>query len=52
MKDQLSHFPDFLKFPDFRKMIEYLEIEPNLYRIGQSKVFFRVGVLATLEEER
>ncbi|CAJ0933603.1 unnamed protein product, partial [Mesorhabditis belari] len=35
-----------------KRMIEALEIDPNLYRIGQSKVFFRVGVLATLEEER
>uniref|UniRef100_A0A3P9K3S9 Myosin-9 n=1 Tax=Oryzias latipes TaxID=8090 RepID=A0A3P9K3S9_ORYLA len=29
-----------------------LELDPNLYRIGQSKVFFRAGVLAHLEEER
>ncbi|PAV77243.1 hypothetical protein WR25_17904 [Diploscapter pachys] len=35
-----------------RMMINYLEIDPNLYRIGQSKVFFRTGVLAHLEEER
>jgi myosin protein heavy chain len=34
------------------KMIEALELDPNLYRIGQSKVFFRAGVLAHLEEER
>uniref|UniRef100_A0A8D0A2N3 Myosin-9 n=1 Tax=Sander lucioperca TaxID=283035 RepID=A0A8D0A2N3_SANLU len=27
-------------------------LDPNLYRIGQSKVFFRAGVLAHLEEER
>ncbi|KAM7008903.1 myosin-9-like [Tautogolabrus adspersus] len=33
-------------------MIKALELEPNLYRIGQSKVFFRAGVLAHLEEER
>lgn len=33
-------------------MIEYLEVDANLYRIGQSKVFFRTGVLAHLEEER
>ena len=32
--------------------IEALELDPNLYRIGQSKVFFRAGVLAHLEEER
>ncbi|MGH0175444.1 UNVERIFIED_CONTAM: hypothetical protein FKN15_070355 [Acipenser sinensis] len=29
-----------------------LMLDPNLYRIGQSKVFFRAGVLAHLEEER
>uniref|UniRef100_A0A8C2U6R6 Myosin-9 n=1 Tax=Coturnix japonica TaxID=93934 RepID=A0A8C2U6R6_COTJA len=29
-----------------------LELDSNLYRIGQSKVFFRAGVLAHLEEER
>ncbi|XP_021164077.2 myosin-9 isoform X2 [Fundulus heteroclitus] len=33
-------------------MIKALELEPNLYRIGQSKVFFRAGLLAHLEEER
>ncbi|KFD61976.1 hypothetical protein M514_05674 [Trichuris suis] len=35
-----------------KKMIESLELEPNLFRIGQSKIFFRAGVLAQLEEER
>ncbi|KJH42901.1 myosin head [Dictyocaulus viviparus] len=35
-----------------KKMIEFLEVDANLYRIGQSKVFFRTGVLAHLEEER
>ncbi|XP_066910591.1 myosin-10-like [Clytia hemisphaerica] len=43
-------------FMDGRKaaqqMIENLEMDPNLYRIGQSKIFFRAGVLAHLEEER
>ena len=34
------------------RMIKALELEPNLYRIGQSKIFFRAGVLAHLEEER
>lgn len=29
-----------------------MELDPNLYRIGQSKIFFRAGVLAHLEEER
>ncbi|XP_037545903.1 myosin-9 isoform X1 [Nematolebias whitei] len=33
-------------------MIKALELDPNMYRIGQSKVFFRAGVLAHLEEER
>ncbi|XP_023204696.1 myosin-9 isoform X1 [Xiphophorus maculatus] len=33
-------------------MIQSLELDANLYRIGQSKVFFRAGVLAHLEEER
>ena len=34
------------------KMIQALELDANLYRIGQSKIFFRAGVLAHLEEER
>ncbi|KAK6170018.1 hypothetical protein SNE40_018509 [Patella caerulea] len=34
------------------KMISALELDKNLYRIGQSKIFFRAGVLAHLEEER
>jgi len=34
------------------KMIESLELDPGLFRIGQSKIFFRAGVLAHLEEER
>ncbi|XP_070407256.1 myosin-10 isoform X6 [Nothobranchius furzeri] len=33
-------------------MISALELDPNLFRVGQSKVFFRAGVLAHLEEER
>ncbi|KAK9539979.1 hypothetical protein VZT92_002457 [Zoarces viviparus] len=33
-------------------MIKSLELDPNLFRVGQSKVFFRAGVLAHLEEER
>merc|ERR1739848_403958 len=36
----------------FEKMINALELDPNLFRIGQSKIFFRAGVLAHLEEER
>merc|ERR1719228_1641298 len=34
------------------KMIEALELDPGLYRIGQSKIFFRAGILAQLEEDR
>ncbi|XP_056264311.1 myosin-9-like [Pseudoliparis swirei] len=33
-------------------MINTLELDTNLFRVGQSKVFFRAGVLAHLEEER
>uniref|UniRef100_A0A1I8G9D9 Paramyosin n=1 Tax=Macrostomum lignano TaxID=282301 RepID=A0A1I8G9D9_9PLAT len=43
-------------FMDGRKavelMIENLELDSNLYRIGRSKVFFRAGIIAYLEEER
>ncbi|KAF3846904.1 hypothetical protein F7725_003982 [Dissostichus mawsoni] len=34
------------------RMIKALELDLNLFRIGQSKIFFRAGVLAHLEEER
>lgn len=34
------------------QMIHALELDPNLFRVGQSKIFFRAGVLAHLEEER
>ena len=37
---------------DFALQINSLELDQNLYRIGQSKIFFRAGVLAHLEEER
>ncbi|XP_069038754.1 myosin-10 isoform X2 [Lepisosteus oculatus] len=33
-------------------MIQALELDRNLFRVGQSKVFFRAGVLGHLEEER
>ena len=36
----------------FLFQIYALDLDPNLYRIGQSKIFFRAGVLAHLEEER
>ncbi|TMS36883.1 hypothetical protein L596_003949 [Steinernema carpocapsae] len=35
-----------------KKMVEFLELQANLFRIGQSKIFFRTGVLASLEEMR
>ena len=38
-----------LTLPD---QISALELDHNLFRVGQSKVFFRAGVLAHLEEER
>uniref|UniRef100_A0A1I8HGS0 Paramyosin n=1 Tax=Macrostomum lignano TaxID=282301 RepID=A0A1I8HGS0_9PLAT len=34
------------------RMVRSLELDSTLYRIGQSKVFFRAGVVAFLEEER
>uniref|UniRef100_A0A8C9ZZK3 Myosin-9 n=1 Tax=Sander lucioperca TaxID=283035 RepID=A0A8C9ZZK3_SANLU len=47
-------FPNRMKssLPIPSPRIKSLELDPNLYRIGQSKVFFRAGVLAHLEEER
>lgn len=36
----------------FNHQIKHLDLDPNLYRIGLSKIFFRTGVLAQLEEER
>ncbi|CAI5438856.1 unnamed protein product [Caenorhabditis angaria] len=35
-----------------RRIVTSLEIDENLYRIGQSKIFFRAGVVAELEELR
>ncbi|CAH8469517.1 unnamed protein product [Dicrocoelium dendriticum] len=34
------------------KMLEVLELNAALYRIGHSKIFFKAGVLAQLEEDR
>ncbi|KAF7232777.1 hypothetical protein EG68_07882 [Paragonimus skrjabini miyazakii] len=34
------------------KMLEVLELNSGLYRIGHSKIFFKAGVLAQLEEDR
>lgn len=43
-------------FMDGRKaataMLTQLDLDPRLYRIGKSKIFFRAGVLANLESER
>ena len=43
-------------FMDGRKaaeaMLKQLDLDPRLYRIGKSKIFFRAGVLANLESER
>ena len=36
----------------FTDQVQALEFEENFYRIGNSKVFFRAGILAHLEEER
>ena len=33
-------------------MLEKLALDPTLYRVGLTKVFFRAGVLAELEEQR
>ncbi len=38
-------------FP-FSLQLKALDLDPASYRIGHSKVFFRAGVLAQLEEER
>uniref|UniRef100_A0A452IC92 Myosin heavy chain 14 n=1 Tax=Gopherus agassizii TaxID=38772 RepID=A0A452IC92_9SAUR len=57
-------FPNRIIFQEFRqryppvpstlvsRLPRALELDANLYRIGQSKIFFRAGVLAHLEEER
>ncbi|KZO94356.1 putative nonmuscle myosin heavy chain b [Calocera viscosa TUFC12733] len=34
------------------KMIDSLDLDPAIYKIGTSKVFFKAGVLADLEEKR
>ena len=44
--------PLLLMTPPPLPQIQALELDPNLYRVGQSKIFFRAGVLAQLEEER
>lgn len=37
---------------NFFVQVRHLDMDLNLYRIGLSKIFFRTGVLAQLEEER
>ncbi|VDL58664.1 unnamed protein product, partial [Hymenolepis diminuta] len=50
--------PDLISkgYMDGRKatelMVQRLEMDAELYRIGQSKIFFKAGVLAQLEEDR
>nr|AAC47238.1 non-muscle myosin heavy chain II [Caenorhabditis elegans] len=34
------------------RIVQYLEVDANLFRIGQSKIFFRSGVIAEFEEMR
>ncbi|KAG8883338.1 hypothetical protein FRB97_006763 [Tulasnella sp. 331] len=34
------------------RMVEALELDPAVFKIGTSKIFFRAGVLADLEERR
>lgn len=35
-----------------RRMIDVLELDETIYKIGTSKIFFKAGVLAELEERR
>ena len=35
-----------------KMMLDELDLDKGLFRIGQSKIFFRAGVLAQLEEDR
>jgi myosin protein heavy chain len=35
-----------------QKMTKALDLDPNAFRIGLSKIFFKAGVLAELEEQR
>ncbi|KAH6628272.1 P-loop containing nucleoside triphosphate hydrolase protein [Chaetomium tenue] len=64
--DQLrcNGFPNRLSFAEFRQrgyiegqaaakiMLDRFSLDKSLYRIGLTKVFFRAGVLAELEEQR
>ena len=35
-----------------KMLVDAIELDDTLYKIGQSKIFFRGGVIASLEEER
>ncbi|KAF8858812.1 hypothetical protein BDZ45DRAFT_784681 [Acephala macrosclerotiorum] len=52
--DQLrcNGFPNRLHFSEFRQRYEKLNLDKSLFRVGLTKVFFRAGVLAELEEQR
>ncbi|KAI5626748.1 unconventional myosin-XVIIIa isoform X1 [Silurus asotus] len=52
-------YPDHMVFSEFRRrfdaveeLLEFLELEKSSYHMGLSRVFFRAGVLAKLEEQR
>ncbi|KAK2492085.1 hypothetical protein MC885_019740, partial [Smutsia gigantea] len=47
-----GNWTSLLIAPCHHSQIQALDLDPNLYRVGQSKIFFRAGVLAQLEEER
>lgn len=49
---EISLIMSQVNFQVVSSQIQELELDPNLYRVGQSKIFFRAGVLAQLEEER
>ena len=46
----MTHFMDGRKI--CQKMLERLELNTDLYRLGNSKIFFKAGVLAEMEEKR
>lgn len=55
--DSLAQFSlPLLGFTDGRhlceRMVEALSLDSQSYRIGLTKIFFRAGVLAQLEEDR
>ena len=34
------------------EMLQHLELSPNDFKVGETKIFFKNGILATLEEQR